>query len=196
MKELDHLIYYLVNNPETKVNLGAHADSRGTNEYNEKLAELRMKSVVDYLNKRGVDPDRIDARSYGESVPVNNCADPANCTPQELRLNRRVEFFIAELGKSEIVDQEGRGDYTESAVLAETSEMQMNKPLKHSIIIGSFKIKTNAEKVLNQLKKNGFEPEILNYNDFFIVKIGFKDSQSAREEYKKLKEKYQGATLL
>ena len=189
LKELDHLIAYLINNPETKVNLSSHADSRGSVEYNLKLSQHRMKSAVDYLLLKGIDADRIDAKYFGKSMPVNNCVDWKNCTPQELRMNRRVEFFIAELGKSESIIQD-KGDYSH------ISELKSSIFLHNSVVVGSFKVKSNAEKVFFQLKRNGLNPEIINHNALFIVKVGFKDAAGAKEEYQKLKETYQGAVLL
>ena len=56
---LDRVIGVLKKYPETWLVLGAHADSRGTQEYNQALAERRAAAVVDYMTRRGIERDRI-----------------------------------------------------------------------------------------------------------------------------------------
>jgi peptidoglycan-associated lipoprotein len=55
--------------PRIVIELGSHTDSRGTDLYNEKLSFNRAKSVVDYLISKGIEPDRLVAKGYGEKVP-------------------------------------------------------------------------------------------------------------------------------
>jgi peptidoglycan-associated lipoprotein len=66
---LDELIKMLDDNPNVAIELGAHTDRRGTEDYNESLAQRRAQSVVDYLIAGGVDPGRLESKGYGESVP-------------------------------------------------------------------------------------------------------------------------------
>jgi peptidoglycan-associated lipoprotein len=66
---LDGLIKMLDDNPNVTIELGAHTDRKGTEAYNESLAQRRAQSVVDYLIAGGVDPERLESRGYGESVP-------------------------------------------------------------------------------------------------------------------------------
>jgi peptidoglycan-associated lipoprotein len=66
---LDELIKMLNDNPNVAIELGAHTDRMGTEVYNEALAQRRAQAVVDYLIAAGIDPERLEARGYGESVP-------------------------------------------------------------------------------------------------------------------------------
>ncbi len=66
---LDDMIKMLNDNPNVTIELGAHADRRGTEEYNERLAQRRAQSVVDYLIAGGIAKNRLEAKGYGESVP-------------------------------------------------------------------------------------------------------------------------------
>lgn len=66
---LDEMIKMLNDNPNVTIELGAHTDRKGTEEYNERLAQRRAQSVVDYLIAGGIAPDRLEAKGYGESVP-------------------------------------------------------------------------------------------------------------------------------
>lgn len=68
-KALDEIIKMLNDNPNITIELGAHTDRKGTDQYNERLAQRRAQSVVDYLIAGGVDTNRLEAKGYGESVP-------------------------------------------------------------------------------------------------------------------------------
>lgn len=66
---LDEMIKMLNDNPNVTIELGAHTDRKGTDEYNERLAQRRAQSVVDYLIANGIQTDRLEAKGYGESMP-------------------------------------------------------------------------------------------------------------------------------
>lgn len=68
-KGLDDMIKMLKDNPNVTIELGAHTDRKGTDQYNERLAQRRAQSVVDYLIAGGIASDRLEAKGYGESVP-------------------------------------------------------------------------------------------------------------------------------
>jgi outer membrane protein OmpA-like peptidoglycan-associated protein len=87
--ELDRLIKLLTENPTLKIELGSHTDSKGSDDYNQKLSQSRSQSVVTYLIGKGISADRLVAKGYGESVPV-----AANDTEAGRQENRRSEFKI------------------------------------------------------------------------------------------------------
>jgi OmpA-OmpF porin, OOP family len=87
--ELDRVVKLLNDNPSIEIEMGAHTDSRGSDEYNLKLSENRAKSVMDYIISKGISPARITSKGYGESMPV-----ATNDTDEGRQLNRRVEFKI------------------------------------------------------------------------------------------------------
>ncbi len=66
---LQGLIATLQQNPTIIIELASHTDSRDTEERNDILSQKRAQSVVDYLIIRGIDPDRLVAKGYGERVP-------------------------------------------------------------------------------------------------------------------------------
>ena len=68
-KALDELIKMLNDNPNVTIELRSHTDRKGTDQYNERLAQRRAQSVVDYLIAAGIASDRLEAKGYGESVP-------------------------------------------------------------------------------------------------------------------------------
>ncbi len=66
---LDEMAQILRDNPHVTVEMGAHTDRKGSDEYNIKLSERRAKSVIDYLIAAGIAEDRLSPKGYGESVP-------------------------------------------------------------------------------------------------------------------------------
>jgi outer membrane protein OmpA-like peptidoglycan-associated protein len=87
--ELDRLIKLLTENPTLKIELGSHTDSKGSDDYNQKLSLSRSQSVVTYLIGKGIATDRLVAKGYGETVPV-----ATNDTEAGRQENRRTEFKI------------------------------------------------------------------------------------------------------
>lgn len=66
---LDEIVVMLEDNPNVSVEMGAHTDRKGSDEYNIGLSERRAKSVVDYLVEKGISPDRLSWMGYGKSRP-------------------------------------------------------------------------------------------------------------------------------
>lgn len=91
---LDKLAQILTENPNVKIEIGSHTDSRGTAETNMKLSQRRSESVLAYLVKKGIAPTRLVAKGYGESQLINKCADGVNCTEDEHQENRRTVIEI------------------------------------------------------------------------------------------------------
>jgi len=67
---LDQHAAYLSKNPNQKVVIEGHCDSRGTPEYNIALGETRAQSVETYLLNAGVSSSQISVVSYGEEKPA------------------------------------------------------------------------------------------------------------------------------
>lgn len=87
--ELDRLIKLLNDNPTIRIELSSHTDSKGSDAYNMKLSQQRSQSVVDYLIGKGISSSRLEAKGYGESVPI-----ATNDTDEGRQQNRRTEFKI------------------------------------------------------------------------------------------------------
>ena len=66
---LNELVKMLNDNPNVSIELGAHTDLKGSEQYNLRLSDRRARSVVDYLIKSGINPDRLQPKGYGESRP-------------------------------------------------------------------------------------------------------------------------------
>ena len=87
--ELDRVVALLNDNPAIEIEMSAHTDSKGSDEYNFILSDNRAKSVREYIVSKGIAPGRIVSHGYGESKPV-----AGNDTDDGRQINRRVEFTI------------------------------------------------------------------------------------------------------
>ena len=87
--ELNRVVKLLEENPAIEIEMSAHTDSYGSDEYNFKLSDNRARSVMEYIIAKGISPSRIMSQGYGETKPV-----VLNDTPENRQLNRRVEFTI------------------------------------------------------------------------------------------------------
>jgi OOP family OmpA-OmpF porin len=79
--------------PAMKVEIGGHTDAQGSDSFNLKLSDRRAQAVKDYLIARGIAPERLIAKGYGEAQPVDS-----NETSEGRELNRRVEMKVLEGG--------------------------------------------------------------------------------------------------
>lgn len=66
---LDQLAVMLEDNPNVSIEMSAHTDRKGSEEYNIDLSERRAKSVVDYLVDKGINASRLTWSGYGKTRP-------------------------------------------------------------------------------------------------------------------------------
>ncbi|MCS6796995.1 MAG: OmpA family protein [Myxococcota bacterium] len=87
----------IAGHPELRrIEIQGHTDDVGTEMYNLDLSQRRALSVRRWLVERGIEPDRLLARGYGEGHPL------VRATTEEARArNRRVEFRILERAERE-----------------------------------------------------------------------------------------------
>ncbi len=88
-QSLDKMVSVLDEYPDTNIEVQGHTDSKGTDDYNEKLSRRRADAVVSYMRSKGIASSRLTTKAYGESAPKysNDTADGA-------AQNRRVEFLV------------------------------------------------------------------------------------------------------
>ena len=66
---LDELVGMLNENPNVTIELSAHADYRGSADYNKRLSQRRAESVVNYLIAHGIPKERLTPMGYGVEKP-------------------------------------------------------------------------------------------------------------------------------
>lgn len=97
--ELNKLVELFQKNPNLRVELSSHTDSRGSTESNLILSQKRSNAVVEYLLKYGIQPERLLPKGYGESNPVvsdQTISKLKTKAAQEAAhaKNRRTEFVV------------------------------------------------------------------------------------------------------
>lgn len=75
--------------PDLTIVIEGHADSIGSDEYNQKLGLRRAQTVMKELVAQGVAPERMSTASFGESKPLLGQE-----TDWARAVNRRVEFQV------------------------------------------------------------------------------------------------------
>jgi peptidoglycan-associated lipoprotein len=110
---LDELVKTMNDNPTIVIELGSHTDSRPIPMSNDTLSQRRAESVVNYLIEKGISPERVSAKGYGQRVPRTLTKDighfkqgdvltdafisklKTNALKEEAhQLNRRTEFKV------------------------------------------------------------------------------------------------------
>lgn len=98
-RELDKLVTLLNDNPDLRIEMGSHTDSIASEAYNIELSQRRAQATVNYLIRKGIDPERLAAKGYGESKPIARNTNPDGTdNPTGRQRNRRTEFKILEIG--------------------------------------------------------------------------------------------------
>lgn len=87
--ELDNVIQVLNERPELRIEVAGHTDNTGDAQANMALSNERAMAVRNYLVNDGIDASRLEARGYGQTVPVAE-----NDTEEGRQQNRRTEFKI------------------------------------------------------------------------------------------------------
>ncbi len=86
-QELQKLVVLLDNHPDIKLEIIGHTDNVGTQEKNLSLSINRANAVFLYLDKYGIDQNRMTYVGKGELAPLDE-----NSTEKGRANNRRVEF--------------------------------------------------------------------------------------------------------
>ncbi len=104
-QELEVLAQLMKQYPRLEIQLRAHTDSRGADDYNLKLSYQRAQAAQRYLTRRGVAASRITVRGLGELEIRNQCVEGVSCTEAEHRYNRRTEVVVTVADPSLIIQQ-------------------------------------------------------------------------------------------
>lgn len=89
--DLTKLVDFMLDNPDRKLKIGGHTDSKGNPKHNQELSQDRADAIKKFIVDNGnISPDRIIAIGYGSSKPI---IEKEN-SEEDRRVNRRVEFEI------------------------------------------------------------------------------------------------------
>ncbi|MEL6349961.1 MAG: OmpA family protein, partial [Myxococcota bacterium] len=90
-EKLDEIAGLLLQNPDARVVIEGHTDSRGSEAFNLRLSQARARQVRQYLINRGIEPQRLRSIGRGEADPID-----ATDNEQAWARNRRVTFVVDE----------------------------------------------------------------------------------------------------
>lgn len=94
-KEVLDLVSDFMNEyPSVAIKITAHADSRGTEKYNQWLSDRRAERSLKYLMDKGISAERINAEGKGETELRNDCRDGVPCPEEKHSENRRSQFLV------------------------------------------------------------------------------------------------------
>ena len=122
-EELDRLVKLLNDNPNITIELSAHTDLKGNDDFNQELSQKRAQSCCDYLIAHGIEKERLTPMGYGEAKPVvadKALHDKYPFIPQEQVLDEKFILSLPE-DKQEICNQINRR--TEFKVLKTTYKL-------------------------------------------------------------------------
>ncbi len=88
---IDRLADFMEDNPERRLLIEGHTDSRGSEEYNQELSHRRAYAVTEALVQRGIESNRLRPVGLGESYPVTSNESSAG-----RQQNRRVEVVVSD----------------------------------------------------------------------------------------------------
>ena len=200
---LDMMRAILVDYPELKIEVSGYTDSRGSPEYNMKLAEKRADAVINYLAGKGISSSRLTRRAFGSSdfAALNTNTDGSD-NAEGRRYNRRAAFGILDpntgvsIMKEAYVPRHLRhpSSFKFSIILVKSEEeLRPNQfsnldmaatlfinPVRMgsatAYIVGEFLNKMDAVKYLEYVKEKGFkDAHIITQYDIYNTQDGSVD---------------------
>jgi outer membrane protein OmpA-like peptidoglycan-associated protein len=94
---LNKILQMMKDNPNMKLMIKAHCDTRGSIAYNQGLSMSRAMAVQGWFMQRGIKRDRLYAEWFGEQRPLNGCLDDVPCEENEHEINRRAELKLVKM---------------------------------------------------------------------------------------------------
>jgi outer membrane protein OmpA-like peptidoglycan-associated protein len=92
--ELEKILDVMTQNPNLKLDIRSHTDSRQSSNYNQRLSDNRAKATINWLIQNGIAAARLSGKGYGESQLINKCSNGVECSEEEHQANRRSEFIV------------------------------------------------------------------------------------------------------
>jgi outer membrane protein OmpA-like peptidoglycan-associated protein len=88
---LAQVVDAIINSGITRLRIEGHTDNRGNPKFNMQLSGRRARAVAEYLERAGIERNRLETTGFGDSRPI-----APNLTARGRELNRRVELIILE----------------------------------------------------------------------------------------------------
>ncbi len=101
---LDGLAEILQANPQVRIELEGHTDSKGSDLFNLELSQKRIASAITYLRSHGISANRLSGKGYGESRPLTACPNEDDCDEFDHAINRRIAFRLIDMLESNLAN--------------------------------------------------------------------------------------------
>jgi outer membrane protein OmpA-like peptidoglycan-associated protein len=88
-EEINRVVDLMKQNPSAVIEVAAHTDDKGSDQYNMSLSQKRAQYIVDYMISCKIQPGRLQPKGYGETQPV-----VSNDTDEHRLKNRRLELKV------------------------------------------------------------------------------------------------------
>jgi outer membrane protein OmpA-like peptidoglycan-associated protein len=111
-RRLETVVQALRAYPDRAIMVEGYTDAQGSEDSNQQLSQRRADAVREYLERRGIEPERLRSVGKGEGNPV-----ASNDTAEGRANNRRVEI---------VVDREGSGSRSADRIGSEGSSERQN----------------------------------------------------------------------
>ncbi len=89
LRQLNRVVDAMQKCARLELQVGGHADSDGSANYNRQLSERRAKAVLKYIMGKGISDRRLKYNAYGEQYPMDD-----NTTEEGKQRNRRAEIKV------------------------------------------------------------------------------------------------------
>jgi outer membrane protein OmpA-like peptidoglycan-associated protein len=94
INELSKIALSLKNNPNVKIQIAVHTDSRSDTDLSNEITQKRAEAIKNFLEKTGVNSNNLVPIGFGDTKILNKCEAFVKCTEAEHAVNRRVELKI------------------------------------------------------------------------------------------------------
>lgn len=92
--ELSVMASKLIGNPNLKIEIAVHNDTRSDIDYSKKITTERANKIKEFLVNYGIPTENLIAIGYGDTQIMNRCRPLVKCSSAEHNANKRVEFKI------------------------------------------------------------------------------------------------------
>jgi OmpA family/PEGA domain len=99
---------YLEYDPDAKLSVEAHADERGSKDFNQDLSERRVERIKAYLVEQGISSDKIETAAYGKEQPmpeatVKDLEDTNPVKAPKMRMREKRTSWLAYNRRADII---------------------------------------------------------------------------------------------
>ncbi|MGC9150369.1 MAG: OmpA family protein [Microbacter sp.] len=180
-----------------KIKVSSHTDAFGSDDYNERLSQLRAETVAKYFINKGIASDRIIAKGYGSRFLLFVPRVGVPCTEAENQENRRTEFkMIGFISFEKNIEPFDPAQWHDGEVISVPSPLSQQINFSPCASSASFEITTQTlhPKLRSSFSKDSMA--ILPFQGAVIQISAFKNKKYALNLYQKAVERTGKHTLI